>query len=170
MNRPKIIWKLVFSVAFLVVVIVSLVFIQGEYFTQTEISKEIPVAYIDVTDEKPEFATNEAFAYSDAPILENSESIATKSNFLSGIFGINNLSKSQMIITQIVLAFVCLVVATQFQVETSYYEYLNRDQNGMVLFEDKSSELTHTITIYTGFIFKLVGITCVFLALLNYIF
>ena len=89
---------------------------------------------------------------------------------LPDLFTPGQLSKSQMIVTLFIMALISFLIATQSQVEAGMYEFFHRNDNGTVFFETKESEITHYINIYTGMIFKLLGISCSFLSAFYYLF
>lgn len=170
MNNLKNYSNLTFALLFLVALVASVVMLQLKYHETQALNEEERIAYIEVESTEDYFATNEAFYFIDEELIQNpgvsSQNASIGFNF--PFFGSPN--KIQLILTQLIFAFICLLIATKFQIETSIYEFFHKDENGMVWFDNSSSEITHNLTIYTGIIFKVVGISCGFLSLFVFVF
>jgi hypothetical protein len=82
----------------------------------------------------------------------------------------DNISKSQLILSHILLTLICLLIATKFHIDTNIYEFFHKNADNEVVFESEAYQITHYLTTYTGMIFKAVGISCAFLAIFAYVF
>lgn len=170
MNNLKNTWKLTFAVLFLAALTAFVVMLQLNFHGAKATHAEERLAYIEVEITEDYFATNESNYFSTDDII-NDAGDSSQTAMIGFNFPFNEpLSKNQVILTQLILALICLLIATKFQIETRIYEFFNKDDQGMVLFENSTAEITHNLTIYTGMIFKAVGIACGFLSLFVYVF
>lgn len=170
MNNFKNTWKLTFAMLFLAALTASVVILQLNYHGAKASSTEERIAYIEVEETEDNFATNEALYFNEEELIHVAEVSSQKASMGFKFLFNEPLSKNQLILTQVIIALICLLIATKFQIETRIYEFFHKDERGSVLFDDTSSEITHNLTIYTGMIFKVVGIACGFLSLFVYVF
>lgn len=163
-------WKLTLSLLFLAALTASVVMFQLKYHGAQALVMEERIAYIEVEETENYFATNEAFYFRGGDLIQDAEIPAQKAT-LGFIFPFNDpSSKNQLIIFQLIFALMCMLIATKFHIETRIYEFFNQDEKGLILFENSYAEITHNLTIYTGMIFKVIGISCGFLSLFVYVF
>jgi len=165
-NMLKYSIKVIFSVGLIVVLTTLLISLNYNFYTTENINLENSESYIVVEDDNNlVFSTNETESHFEDQVLPEKELNNLKFGIIpEGLFS-GELSKTQLIITHFLMAFVCLLISTQFHVETNMYEFFNKSLEGTILFENRANEITHYLSIYTGLVFKTLGVTCIFLAI-----
>jgi len=101
---------------------------------------------------------------------KNANIIPFQSTTLSKFFLITDLSKTQFIITYFVLGLISLLFATRLIIETNIYEFFNKGEDGMVVFENNEMMFFHYFSCYTGRILKAVGIAFGLTSLFFFVF
>jgi hypothetical protein len=170
MNTLKNIWKLAFSLVFLLGVMATATFFQIRYYVPAENIVHQNLVYIEVETEDLEFVTNEPLYFSQEEMFETSGMLFFESNAIHNFIFMDNISKSQLILSHILLTLICLLIATKFHIDTNIYEFFHKNADNEVVFESEAYQITHYLTTYTGMIFKAVGISCAFLAIFAYVF
>lgn len=170
MDTLKNVWKMTFTLVFLLAVIASITLFHISYYSTERTVLSESVGYIDTSDDDFNYVTNETFNFEIKDVIEESGIVSMQSNPMQSIIILDNLTRPQMILTHLAIAFLCLLIATKFQIDTNIYEFFHKNDKGVVAFESYEVELTHYITSYTGIIFKTVGISCIFLALFAFVF
>ena len=163
-------WKLAFAMLFLAALTASAVLLQVRYYVVQNSNTEKIKTHFGDEFSGHDNVTQEAIFFYSENLMQIPEASSQKAMIGFHFPSDEPLSKNQMIITQALIALICLLIATKFQIETSVYEFFHKDGKGVIVFEDASAEITHYFTLYTGMIFKYVGIVCLFLSLFVFVF
>ena len=101
---------------------------------------------------------------------KNANIVNFQSSSLSKFFLITDYSKTQFIITYFIMGLISLLFATKLIIETNMYEFFNRGDDGVVLFENNEMMFYHYFSAYSGKILKALGVTFGLIAILFYVF
>ena len=170
MDTLKNVWKMTFTMVFLLAVIASISLLHISYYSPDGAAIIESVGYIDTSNDDNNYVTNETLNFENKDVIDESGILSMQSNAVQSFIFLDNLTRSQMILTHLAIAVLCLLIATKFQIDTKIYEFFHKNEEGVVSFDSYELEVTHHITSYTGIIFKAVGISCIFLALFAYVF
>lgn len=162
--------KMIFSVGLIVVLSAYFIKFNDEVPVNNEKLSVESIGFIEVIGDHLEFSTNETETF----IIDLN---STEANFGVVKFSIlpaflipSQFSKLQKLVSYFLMAFVSLSIATQFRVESEKYELFNRNEDGSLFFENKTNEITHYLVTYAGMIFKALGVSCIFLAIIALVF
>lgn len=159
--------KLVFSIGLLGGIVAFLMLINVTFYKEKQNLADEAVEYIIVHDDYMAFSTNETGIFMENESLDNAQFQEIEFSILPKFFIPSQLSKVQLIVSHFLFALICLLISTQFHVETNMYEFFHKREDGTVLFESNANAITHYLSIYTGMIFKALGVSCIFLAIFH---
>jgi hypothetical protein len=108
--------------------------------------------------------SNQEMAYKNANI------IPFQSSTFSKFFLVSDFSKTQFIITYFILGLLSLLFATRLNIETSIYEFFNKGEDGIVVFENNEMMFYHYFSSFTGKILKAIGVSFGLVAIFFYVF
>jgi hypothetical protein len=109
--------------------------------------------------------------YSDQEMAyKNANIIPFQSSTFSKFFLVSDFSKTQFIITYFILGLLSLLFATRLNIETSIYEFFNKGEDGIVVFENNEMMFYHYFSSFTGKILKAIGVSFGLVAIFFYVF